>query len=145
MAVIREQVIVAPSVDSILDETDMDSVTIEPGIYTVLDSKTIDSLTCNRWTVICLANEDALGPACYAQVWVPNDSSGVTVANQTMYIRTLASGGQAYGNFSTLVNKDYLVNNAVINKSAYPAELYAQTTQPAPVQGKTIIWIDTSV
>ena len=39
---------------------------------------------------------------------------------------------------------NYFTDNAAVNKTSYPMEIYAQNTQPSAAAGKTIIWIDTS-
>ena len=144
MAVIREDTIVAPSVNTKNSATTLDSVTVEPGIYIVFASKTINNFTANKWTVICLADELASGPTCSAQIWIPAATGGTTQANQKMYLRTIASGGTGYGAFTTMVNENYFVANAIVNKSNNPAELYIQSTAPSTASGKNIIWIDTS-
>lgn len=144
MAVIRDSIIVAPSVDTIDDATFFDSTTIEPGIYTLIDTKTIDGFTNNLWTIICLATEDATGPLCYTQIWMPASLNGLTQVQQNMYVRSIASGSATFGSFTTMVNKDYLTNNTLVNKTSYPTELYIQSNQPTAVAGKTIVWIDTS-
>lgn len=144
MAVIKNDTIVSPSVNTITTVSDLDSTTLEPGIYILSVAKTINGFNSSRWTVICLANELASDPVCYSQIWVPAAITGTTPENQNIYVRTIAAGGSGYGAFSTLVNADYLANNACINKSALPVELYVQPTQPPVAQGKNIVWIDTS-
>ena len=144
MAVIRDGVVVSPSVDTIDDSTFFDSTTIEPGIYTLIASKTIDDITATTWSVICLATEDATGPLCYTQIWAPASLTGLSVAQQKLFIRSVNNNGTGFGDFTTLVNKDYVANNTLVNKTSYPTELYIQNNRPSAVSGKTIVWIDTS-
>ena len=138
MAVIRNDVIVAPSVD-ILTDTELASTTLEPGIYTLNASKTIEGQASSRWTVIAIANNSGSTPLCYTQLWLPaqNDLSG---ANQNIYMRTINASGTGYGSFTKFTN----ANNGVINQTSYPTEIYIQNTQPTTASGKNIIWIDTS-
>lgn len=136
MAVIRDDVIVSPSVD-IITLTEANSVTLEPGIYTINESVTINGLTNTRWTVICIGNNVGSAPVCYTQLWMPSAAGETT---NTIYMRTINSAGTGYSNFKTLTNSD----NAVVNQTSYPTEIYVQTTQPTAVAGKNIIWIDTS-
>ena len=143
MALIKNGAIVSPTVDT-LPVADMESVTLEPGLYYVTGSKTIDSQTESIWNVTCIGTITASNPVCYMQVWVPASSSGLTQANQNMYVRTINSAGTGYGSFTTFVNKEYLNTNGAINKTGNPLEIYAQNTQPSATAGKTIIWIDTS-
>ena len=56
-----------------------------------------------------------------------------------MYVRTINSAGTGFGSFTTMVNKQ----NGAVNKTSYPMEIYAQTSQPTAASGKTIVWIDT--
>jgi hypothetical protein len=144
MAVIRDGIVISPSVDTIDDATFFDSTTIEPGIYTLIASKTIDSLTASTWSVICLSTEDATGPLCYTQLWMPSSLSGLSVAQQKVFIRSVNNNGTGFGDFTTLVNKDYVASNTLVNKTSYPTELYIQNNRPSAVSGKTIVWIDTS-
>lgn len=139
MAVIREDVIVSPSVDTMSD-LELSSTVIEPGIYTLNASKTILGQTSTRWTVICLANNDALSPECYTQLWIPAQSN-LSGADQKIYIRTIDSLGTGYGSFTAVGSG---TSNAVENESSYPAELYIQGIAPTTEVGKNKIWIDTS-
>ena len=136
MSVIRDNVIVAPGVDTVT-EAELNTTTIEPGIYTLASSKTINGQTSSRWTVICLANNSGSTPVCYTQIWVPsqNGQTGIRI-----YIRTINSAGNGYSAFATMTNS----TDAVNNKTSYPTEIYIQSTQPTAVAGKNIIWIDTS-
>lgn len=138
MAVIRDNVIVAPSVDT-MTELELNSTTIEPGIYTLATSKTINGQTSSRWTVICLASNSGSAPVCYSQIWIPAENNTATTASR-MYVRVLDTAGTGYNGFATMVND----NDAINNKTSYPTEIYIQNAQPTPVQGKNIIWIDTS-
>lgn len=140
MAVIRDNVIVSPSVDTIT-ETELNNPVIEPGIYTLNSSKTIEGQTSSRWTVICLANNDATSPTCYTQLWIPaqNNLSGT---DQKIYIRTINSAGTGYGAF-TVVGSE--TTNAVENTSGNPTEICIQSVAPTAESGKNKIWIDTSV
>jgi len=133
-----------PNFSGTLTLSTMESVTLEPGFYIIKDSKTIDGQTADIWNVTCLGNNDASNPVCYMQVWIPASSTGLTVANQNIYVRTINSAGTGYGNFTTFVNKDFLTDNAAMNKTGNPLEIYAQNSSPTPVVGKNIIWIDTS-
>lgn len=138
MAVIRNDVIVAPSVD-ILTDTELASTTLEPGIYTLNASKTIEGQASSRWTVIALSNNVGSAPVCYTQLWLPAQN-GIFGANQNVYIRTINSAGTGFGAFTKLVN----VNNGVINQTSYPTEIYIQSSQPTATAGKNIIWVDNS-
>lgn len=139
MAVIRDDVIVAPSIDVLTSESVLNSTTLEPGIYTLNASKTIGSQTSTRWTVIAIAGNVGSAPVCYTQLWLPaqNNLSG---ADQKIYMRTINTAGTGYGSFTEFTNTASGINN----KASYPTEIYIQGTQPTPVQGKNIIWIDTS-
>ena len=135
MSVIRDGVIVSPGVDSLIDDTIFDTQYIEPGIYTLLSSKTILGETYSEWSVIVLSTNGASNPQCYQQLWLPHTG---TVANQAIFIRN--STGNSYTGFTKMAN----IDNSAINKTGLPLEIYAQTTQPAAVQGRNILWIDTS-
>lgn len=143
MALISDDTIVSPTVDE-LSLAGSDSVKLEPGFYLVNASKTIDGQTASIWNVTCIGDTAARNPKCYMQVWIPASTSGLTVANQNIYVRTINAAGTGYGNFTTFVNKEYLNTNAAVNKTGNPLEIYAQNSSPTPVAGKNIIWIDTS-
>lgn len=138
MALIKDGVIVAPTIDN-LTTADMDTTLLEPGFYVVTGSKTIDGQTASIWNVICFTSTDASNPKCYGQIWFPASTSGLTPQLQNIYIRTINSAGTGYGSFTTMMSK----HTAAVNKTSYPMELYAQTSQPTASAGKTIIWIDT--
>ena len=135
MAVIRNDVIVAPSVDTIT-LTEVDSVTIEPGIYKIDEARTINGYTSSNWNVICLSTNSGTNPICYTQIWIP----AVPAEPITMYIRSRNGQGTGYTNYTTMSNQ----SSAVTNETSYPAEIYIQTAQPTPAAGKNIIWIDNS-
>lgn len=136
MAVIRDDVIVAPSVDTIT-LTEADSVTIEPGIYKINEARTINGFVSSSWNVICLSTNSGTNPVCYTQIWVP----AVPAEPITMYIRSRNGPGTGYTGYTTLSNQA----NSVVNATSYPIELYVQNTAPTTSAGKNIIWIDTSV
>lgn len=140
MAVIRDDIIVSPSVD-IMSAVDLDSTTLEPGMYVLNASKTILGQTSTRWTVICLSNNDGTSPECYTQLWIPaqNNLSGT---DQAIYIRTIDTAGTGYGTFTAVGSS---VSNAVENASGNPTEIYIQSVAPTAEAGKNKIWIDTSV
>ena len=140
MAVIRNQVIVSPSVDT-LTEAELNSLTIEPGTYLLTASKTIGDITSNRWAVQCLADNNALDPKCYVQLWMPA-SNGLADADHVIYVRTLNSAGTAWGNFSSISGGGS--GNAVENAASLPTSIYIQSQAPTPVAGTNIIWIDNS-
>lgn len=139
MAVIRDDIIVSPSVDTVSD-SELSSTTIEPGIYTLNDSKTILGQTSTRWTVICLANNDAASPLCYTQLWIPAENN-LSGADQKIYIRTIDTAGTGFGTFTAVGSG---VSNAVENESSYPTEIYIQSVAPTTEVGVNKIWIDTS-
>ena len=143
MALISNDTIVAPTVDSVTSNS-MDSTTLEPGLYLISESRTINGQTASIWNVTCVGNCNASSPTCYMQIWVPASSTGLTEINQNIYVRTINSAGTGFGNFTTFVNKEYFTETAAVNKTSYPMEIYAQTTQPSAQAGKTIIWIDTN-
>lgn len=138
MAIIRDDVIVSPSVD-ILTDTELSSTTLEPGIYTLNASKTIEGQTSSRWTIICIGNNVGSEPVCYTQLWLPaqNNISGI---DQNIYVRTINTAGTGYGAFTKFVS----TNTGIVNKTSYPTEIYIQSTAPSVASGKNIIWIDTS-
>ena len=150
MAVIKNDTIVAPTSELInpndpdytgtMTLSDLDSVILEPGFYLVKASKTINGQTESIWNVTCIGDNVASNPVCYMQIWVPASSSGLTTANQNIYVRTINSAGTGFGNFTTFISTD----TGAVNKTSYPMEIYAQTTQPTAQVGKTIIWIDTN-
>lgn len=144
MAVISEGVIVSPSVNSTNTTTQFDSVTIEPGIYLVTASKTINSFTSDQWTVICLSDENGYSPKCCSQIWIPAATTGTSIADQRIYIRTITSAGTGYGSFTKMINEEDLTSGTLVNKTNTPTELYIQNSAPATSANKTIIWIDTS-
>lgn len=139
MAVIRDDVIVAPGVD-ILTDAQLTTTTLEPGIYTLNASKTIEGQTSSRWTVICIGNNVGSAPVCYSQIWLPAQSN-ISGSDQNIYMRTINSAGTGFGNFTKFVS----ANTGVVNQTSYPLEIYAQTSAPTTSSGKNIIWIDTSV
>lgn len=138
MSVIRDNVIVAPGVDTVT-EAELNTTTIEPGIYTLAANKTINGQASSRWTVICLANNSGSTPVCYSQIWIPSQNNVAQKASR-IYVRVINSAGTGYNGFATMVND----SDAVNNKTSYPTEIYIQSTQPTAVAGKNIIWIDTS-
>ena len=138
MAVIRNDVIVSPSVDTLTDN-ELASTTLEPGIYTLATSKTIDGQTSSRWTVIALASNSGSAPVCYTQLWLPAQNN-ISDGDQNIYMRTINTAGTGYGNFTKFTN----TTSGIVNQTSYPTELYIQSAQPTAVQGKNIIWIDNS-
>ena len=138
MAVIRNDVIVAPSVDTLTD-TELASTTLEPGIYTLNASKTIEGQTSTRWTVIAIASNVGSDPVCYTQLWLPAQNN-ISGGDQNIYMRTINTAGTAYGNFTKFTN----TTSGIVNQTSYPTELYIQSAQPTVAQGKNIIWIDNS-
>ena len=139
MAVIRNSVIVSPSVDT-MTSAELDSITIEPGTYLLNSSKTIGDTTSSKWAIQCISDNDATSPTCYVQLWTPAEN-GLTDADHIIYVRTLNAAGTAWGNFSSISGGS---NNAVENESSYPTSIYIQSQAPTPVSGTNIIWIDNS-
>lgn len=135
MAVIRDDVIVAPSVDTIT-LAEADSVTIEPGIYKIDEARTINGFVSSSWNVICLSTNSGSNPVCYTQIWIP----AVPAEPITMYIRSRNGPGTGYTSYTTLSNQASAINN----QTSYPTELYVQSSAPTPAAGKNIVWIDTS-
>ena len=138
MSVIRDDIIISPSVDTTTDAA-LSSPTIEPGIYTLASSKTILGQTSTRWTIICLASNDATSPVCYTQLWIPAQNN-LTGANQNLYVRTINTAGTGFGDFTAIANSGTAINN----ETSFPTELYIQSSAPTTASGKNIIWIDTS-
>ena len=138
MAIIRDGTIVSPGVDT-MTSSDLDNPIIEPGIYTLASSKTILGQTSSRWTIICLASNDASNPVCYTQLWIPAQNN-LTGANQNLYVRTINTAGTGFGEFTAISNSGTAINNS----TSYPTELYIQSSAPTTASGKNIIWIDTS-
>ena len=136
MAVIRNNVIVSPSAGP-LTLAEVDGTTLEPGVYFVNAERTINGFMSSQWTVICAGTDSGTNPICYTQIWIP----AVPAEPLTMYIRSRNGPGTGYTSYTTLSNQ----TDALVNKTSYPTEVYIQATQPTPVVGKNIVWIDTSI
>lgn len=138
MALFKEDIQVAPSVD-IATLTQLDSTSIESGIYYCTQQKTITAgaitIQSSKWSVICISSESRTSIHCYAQLWIPSE----TTTNPTAFIRYSASGN-TWSDFSALLSNKLGVQNS----SADDIRLVVSNTQPSAISGVTQVWIDTS-
>lgn len=147
MAVAQGTKFVAPSVDS-KTVAQLNSTQVEAGLFHCSESVTISALdmfdnevsvTSNRWTVICISDENAITPKCYTQIWIDSNS-----VQSVMFIRYLTKDATAFTTFSMIATTEYLREKTVLNTHNEPVHVVVSNTQPTAESGITKIWIDTS-